>query len=219
MILAAGEGRRMQPLTLSTPKPLLQAGKKTLIEHQLDKLIAAGIESVIINVAYLGQQIMDFLGDGERYGVAIQYSLEPEPLETAGAINHALTALDNQPFLLVNSDVWCDYPLEQLTQMDVGDAHLVMIPNPAHNSSGDFGLNNGLVVKAGSNQTSCTFSGLSVFHPSVIESYPRRRPIFPLREVFHWLAPQKRLTGELYRGAWMDIGTPERLAVLREVLS
>jgi Nucleoside-diphosphate-sugar pyrophosphorylase involved in lipopolysaccharide biosynthesis/translation initiation factor 2B, gamma/epsilon subunits (eIF-2Bgamma/eIF-2Bepsilon) len=220
MILAAGEGRRMRPLTLTTPKPLLMAGNKPLIEYHINNLTAAGIQRIVINVAYLGQKIIDFVGDGSRYGVSIDYSIEPEPLETAGAIGYALPLLGDTPFVLVNGDVWSDYPLVNLTRLDtVSGAHLVMVKNPLHHHSGDYGVSDGVIVPAQQVRESVTFSGLSVIAPSAITAYPKRRLKFPLREVFNGLMEQRRLTGEVYAGEWRDIGTPERLALLDQQLA
>lgn len=219
MILAAGEGRRMRPLTLTRPKPLLKVAGKTLIEHQLDRLVAAGIEQCIINLAYLGEQIQEALGDGSRYGLRIHYSVEPQPLETGGALNRALPLLGDAPLLLINADIWSDYPLHNLiAQADrLEDGHLVLVENPLHNNSGDFALTaDGRVALAqpGAGLASHTFSGLSLLHPRIIRDYPQRREIFPLREAFAYSIARGSLRGELYRGTWLDIGTPERLREL-----
>jgi len=221
MLLAAGEGRRMQPLTLSTPKPLLQVGGRCLIEWQLDRLSSAGIRRVIINVAYLGEQIVEKIGDGRAYGLDIDYSFEPEPLETGGAINQAIDRLGNQPFLLLNSDVWCDYPLASLVLIagKVRGAHLVMVSNPSHHPTGDYVLSEGMLRPYAENALALTFSGLSVINPRVIQRYPRRRYKFPLKEVFDWLVEREQLSGEWFTGEWMDIGTPERLDFLNKQLS
>jgi len=237
MILAAGEGRRMLPLTLDTPKPLLEVGGKTLIEWQLQRLKHCGIERVVINVAYLGEQIMDYLGDGAAYGVDIGYSQEPYPLETGGALNAALSLLDNAPFILVNGDVWCDYPLSELDDGVVFNeeagahsvgAHLVLVDNPEHNGRGDFILQQGRITastdKTGEvssvtkSSAGFTFSGLSIIHPNAISAYPHLREKFPLKEVFEWLITRNRLSGEHYSGQWIDVGTPERLRSLDRLL-
>ncbi|SMF01833.1 Nucleoside-diphosphate-sugar pyrophosphorylase involved in lipopolysaccharide biosynthesis/translation initiation factor 2B, gamma/epsilon subunits (eIF-2Bgamma/eIF-2Bepsilon) [Alteromonadaceae bacterium Bs31] len=220
MILAAGEGRRMRPLTLDTPKPLLQVGGQSLIEWHLRKLSQLGIEDVVINLAYLAEQIIEHLGDGSKYGLKIAYSQERKPLETGGALNHALPLLEGAPFLLLNGDVWTDYPLQQLVKMEplLSGAHMVMIPNPRHHPMGDFTLHNQLIRPQGEVGEPCTFSGLSVFDPACIARYPDRREKFPLREVFDWLIKSDQLSGELYKGEWMDIGTPERLSQLNKML-
>ena len=217
MLLAAGEGRRMLPLTQDTPKPLLPVVTDTLIGHQLQRIHAAGLRQVVINVAYLGQQIIDRLGDGENYGLAIDYSKEPEPLETAGGINRALPQLGQAPFVLVNGDVWCDFELAKLVDHALDDqslGHLVLVPNPSHNSSGDFALDGDAVVPSTGGQA-YTYSGLALLRPELISHYPQRRERFGLKEVFDWAIAQNRLTGEVHQGHWLDVGTPERLDQLR----
>lgn len=224
MILAAGEGRRMRPLTLSTPKPLLKVAGRPLIEHQLERIRAAGIERCLINIAYLGDQVREALGDGSRYGLEIVWSEEPYPLETGGAIHRAMPLLDDAPFLLINADIWLDYPLENLIKKEshVDDGHLVLVPNPQHNRGGDFALTDeGRVALAGEASMwadSYTFSGLSLLHPRIIRDYPQAREIFPLREALAFGIARQGLTGEVYEGRWMDIGTPERLQELERHL-
>ena len=225
MILAAGEGRRMRPLTLTTPKPLLPVGGRPLIEHQLQRLVAAGVEHCVINVSYLGEQIRQALGDGSRFGLHITWSTEPQPLETGGAINRALPLLNDAPFLLINADIWLEYPLHNLlVQADaVEDAHLVLVENPEHNGEGDFAVDEQgrvrLVDKTLHPAPSYTFSGLSLVHPRLIAGFPERRDIFPLREAFAFGIRRGGVTAEVYRGVWMDIGTPQRLEALAEHLS
>lgn len=224
MILAAGEGRRMQPLTLTTPKPLLKVAGRPLIEHQLERLRAAGVERCVINIAYLGAQIRAALGDGSRYGMHIEWSEEPFPLETGGALQRALPLLADKPFLLINADVWLDYPLEQLIRQasSVDDGHLVLVPNPEHNRGGDFTLTQaqrvGLAKGAEPHAQCYTFSGLSVLHPRIIRDYPQARDVFPLREALAFSIARQGLTGEVHQGTWMDIGTPERLQALEHRL-
>lgn len=208
----------MLPLTADKPKPLLSVGSKSLIEHQIERLRRAGLTELVINVAYLGEQIQAALGDGGDLGVQIQYSPESAPLETGGGINNALPLLGEQPFVLLNSDVWCDYPLAELVDRPVapGGAHLVLVNNPEHNDSGDFSLNAaGKVSLQG--QSAYTFSGISVIDPQLISTYPNRREFFPLKEALVWAASRGVLTGELYRGQWIDVGTPERLAQVAEL--
>ncbi|WP_187407891.1 N-acetylmuramate alpha-1-phosphate uridylyltransferase MurU [Saccharophagus sp. K07] len=215
MILAAGEGRRMRPLTLATPKPLLQVKGISLIEHHIRRLKAAGISEFVINIAYLGEQIRTALGDGSQWNVRIDYSAEPEPLETAGAILHALPLLGDQPFLLVNGDVWTDYPFARLIQAPIRKrGHLVLVENPAHKLTGDFSLDANNAIQELDGETSFTFSGISVLTPSLIAEYPQKRAQFPLREIFSWAIQNRQLTGEFYEGVWCDVGTPERLQEL-----
>lgn len=218
MILAAGEGRRMQPLTLEMPKPLLKAGGRSLIEYHLAGLARAGVADVVINVAYLGGKIIDTLGDGERYGLNIVYSIETAPLETAGGILHALPLLGDQPFLLINGDIWTDYDFHRLLHLPMEkdcDAHLVLVDNPPHNPAGDYALDRtGLVTEKKAETNACTFSGISVINPRLISRYPNKRGKFPLKEVFDRGIARRAVTGEYYGGEWDDIGTPERLAML-----
>lgn len=231
MILAAGEGRRMRPLTDNTPKPLLVVGEQSLIEHHILRLRAAGIHDFVINVAYLGEQIVQFLGDGEKYGVRISYSIEQSPLETGGALHHALPLLTansdgDAPFLLINGDVWTDINFTQLMHtslLSTYDACLVLVENPAHNVSGDFQLqaapdisSNRLIMARDDSASNYTFSGVSLMRPRLIGDYPKRRKIFPLKEVFDLGVKEQRLVGLHHDGEWMDIGTPERLFALRQ---
>ncbi|MCR6652437.1 MAG: nucleotidyltransferase family protein [Cellvibrionaceae bacterium] len=217
MILAAGEGRRMRPLTLHTPKPLLQVRGISLIEHHIRRLVAAGFRELVVNVAYLGEQIRAALGDGAAWDVRIEYSIEPEPLETAGALLHALPLLGDEPFLLVNGDVWTDYPFARLRETALrGRGHLVLVPNPAHKATGDFHLDAAGKLAELEGATGLTFSGISLLSPSLIRDYPHLRRQFPLREVFSWAIGNHQLTGELFNGTWCDVGTPERLAELNQ---
>lgn len=222
MILAAGEGRRMRPLTLNVPKPLLRVDDHSLIEHQIVRLRAAGIHDVVINVAYLADTIQSALGDGSSMGVNITYSVEPEPLETGGAVNRALPILGAEPFLLINGDVWCDYPLANLKSRGLKDAlgHLVLVDNPSHNKGGDFLVKTGSgclsPVDPCSTDIGLTFSGISLLSPRLVSEYPSRRKCFPLREALQWAMMDGYLTGERFAGFWCDVGTPERLAALRE---
>ncbi len=218
MILAAGKGERMRPLTLHTPKPLLAAGGKPLIQHHVEALAAAGVRELVVNHAWLGQQIEDYLGDGARFGVAIQYSREGEPLETAGGIKRALPLLGDEPFLVVNADVWTDYPLSQLLARPLqGLMHLVLVDNPPHHPSGDFAIQAGALAPKAAGAPSYTFSGLSLMHPALFQGCPEGpHPLKPLL-----LAAIERgvASAEHYPGAWWDIGTPERLSALDDYLS
>ncbi|HMW72337.1 MAG TPA: nucleotidyltransferase family protein [Cellvibrionaceae bacterium] len=214
MVFAAGEGRRMLPLTATTPKPLLPLGDSHLIGANLKRLAAAGITEVIINTAYLGEQIQAALGDGHGWGLRIVYSPEPFPLETGGALWQALPLLGEEPFVLLNADVLCDYPLAKLCRHELtGGAfgHLILVPNPEQHSQGDFALNTqGLVLPSGSPRY--TFSGISLLHPNLVRQFPNARQVFPLREALSWAMQQGRITGEVYEGHWLDVGTPARLA-------
>lgn len=215
MILAAGRGERMRPLTDRTPKPLLQVAGKALIEYSLEKLAAAGFTDIVINVAYLGRQIREYCGDGSRWRVSIEYSEEGgQALETAGGIAKALPLLGGRPFLVVNADILFDYPLAGLRDKAVDLAHLVLIDNPPHHPQGDFCLQpNGLLSEAG--LPKFTFSGIGVYHPDLFAGVPIGQAL-KLRPVLNWAMQQGRVAGEHFGGLWLDIGTPERLREISE---
>ncbi|WAB97695.1 MULTISPECIES: N-acetylmuramate alpha-1-phosphate uridylyltransferase MurU [Pseudomonas] len=210
MILAAGKGERMRPLTLHTPKPLLPVAGQPLIEYHLRALATAGFTEVVINHAWLGQQIEDHLGDGSRFGLSIRYSPEGEPLETGGGIFQALPLLGNEPFLLVNGDVWTDYPFALLRAPLQGLAHLVLVDNPGHHGRGDFRLQGGQVVDGDDGPGTLTFSGLSVLHPALFAGC--QAGAFKLAPLLRQAMAAGKVTGEHYRGDWVDVGTQERLA-------
>ncbi|WP_119687864.1 N-acetylmuramate alpha-1-phosphate uridylyltransferase MurU [Pseudomonas putida] len=210
MILAAGKGERMRPLTLHTPKPLLPVAGQPLIEYHLRALATAGFTDVVINHAWLGQQIEDHLGDGSRFGLSIRYSPEGEPLETGGGIFQALPLLGDAPFLLVNGDVWTDYPFARLRAPLQGLAHLVLVDNPGHHGRGDFRLQGGQVVDGDEPPGTLTFSGLSVLHPALFAGC--QAGAFKLAPLLRQAMSAGKVTGEHYRGAWVDVGTQERLA-------
>lgn len=212
MILAAGRGERMRPLTDDVPKPLLRAGPCSLIEHHLQALARAGFPEVVINLAYRGEQIAAALGDGARYGLRIAYSREEgEALETGGGIARALPRLGPEPFAVINGDVWTDYPLGRLPAAPHGLAHLVLVDNPAHHSEGDFHLRaDGGVAEDGGARL--TFSGIGVYRPELFDGCGAGR--FPLAPLLRRAMAARAVSGEHYRGAWVDVGTPERLAEL-----
>jgi N-acetyl-alpha-D-muramate 1-phosphate uridylyltransferase len=214
MILAAGRGERLRPLTDTTPKPLLPVNGKALIVHHMENLATAGITQVIINLAWLGEQISATLGDGSAFGLSIRYSQEPPgALETAGGIVQALPLLGQRPFLVVAGDILCDYPFERLVDQEpAGLAHLVMVNNPAHHPDGDFALQNGQLTSSGPERL--TFSGIGLYRPEMfLHLKPGRRP---LRPVFEQALAPGQLSGERYTGYWSDIGTLERLTQARE---
>ena len=211
MILAAGRGERMRPLTDSTPKPLLLIRGKPLIEWHVEHLAAAGIGRIVINLAWLGSMIRDYLGDGSRYGAAIEYSDEsPRVLETAGGIFRALKFLRPDPFLVVNGDVFTDYAFERLTVAEDRDAHLVLVPNPPQHPRGDFGIEAGLAVPATAQQY--TFAGIAAYRQSLFAGC--MDGVFPLKPLLVRAMAARRCSAELYGGIWEDVGTPERLAAL-----
>jgi len=209
MILAAGLGQRMLPLTEHTPKPLLKVGGQCLIEYHLHRLRDAGIVDVVINHAYLGEQIEQTLGDGTKYGLSIQYSPEPDRLETGGGIFNALPLLGS-PFIVVNADVWTDYPFVQLQKPLSGLAHLVLVDNPAHNQKGDFALKHEYVHAQGDQYY--TFSGIGVYGAELFQGC--EPGAFPLAPLLRRAMDQQRVSGVVYSGQWVDIGTPERLLQL-----
>lgn len=213
MILAAGRGERMMPLTKSTPKSLLKVAGISLIEHQLRRLIAAGYKDFVINHGRFGEQIEKELGSGSSFGCKINYSKEGEEiLETGGGIYKALPMLESGPFIAVNADVWTDYDFSQLpTKLD-GKAHLVLVENPPHNKQGDFGLERGQVK----NQSDIlyTFSGIGVYSAALFKSENTGR--FPLAPLLRKACDKSQVSGELFKGSWNDIGTPERLQEIRE---
>jgi MurNAc alpha-1-phosphate uridylyltransferase len=219
MVLAAGRGERMLPLTAHTPKPLLQVGGRPLIDYHLHRLARAGVQEVVVNVAHLGEQIQAHCGDGSAYGLRIQWSVEPQPLETAGGILHALPLLGSAPFLVVNADIWMDYPVAQLCAIAAalapGAAHLLLVPNPEHHPRGDFALDaaTGRVLSRIDTGRNLTFAGVGVYHPAFFAgSHPASLPLLPLllRALGAGL-----LYGTQFQGEWQDIGTPERLQKLR----
>lgn len=213
MILAAGRGDRMGPLTTMQPKPLLAIGGRALIEHHVVRLAASGIDEIVINLSYRGTQIRERLGDGSRYGVSIAYSEEGEPpLETAGGIVHALPLLGLEPFVLVNSDVFTDFDFSVLVT-GPRRATLVLVPNPEHNPRGDFGLDAAGFVSA--TPPLLTYSGLAVFDPrSFAGLAPGRRPLKPLLDA---AIARRELQGLSFAGVWLDVGTPERLEAARAI--
>jgi len=216
MILAAGRGQRMRHLTENTPKPLLKINGKSLIEYQINRLVEAGFNDIVINLSYLGEQIEQALGDGQRYGATLHYSHEGEPmLGTGGGICKALPLLSDQPFLVVNSDVWTDYPFEKLRTHDFKLAHLVLVENPDHNTQGDFHLNNGYLYPSGHDHL--TFSGIGVYHPDLFKDC---QPVpFALAPLLKQAMQVKKVTGELFNGQWVDVGTPERLQHITTLIS
>ena len=217
MILAAGRGERLRPLTDSIPKPLLKAGPRLLIEHHLHALSAAGFSDVVINLGHLGQQIIDYLGDGSRYQLSIHYSDERNAvLETGGGIVKALPLLKSDPFLVINGDIWTDFDLSYLPERIDSLAHLVLVKNPEHHSRGDFSLHENLVKEEGSHLPSWTYSGMAVFSHAFFDQCKEER--FPLAPLLRKHIAQGQVTGEVYNGLWFDIGTRERLDELNSLL-
>ena len=219
MILAAGMGKRMQPLTADLPKPLLTVGDKTLIEHQIERLIAGGVTGVVINHFYLGSMIEEALGDGSQFGIDISYSREAIRLETAGGIIKSLPQLKDDSFIVVNADIWTDFDFSTLQAVDGVDrlAHLVLVENADHNPHGDFSIDDdGRVHEDHSaRDRRLTFSGISVMHKNLFAGLP----IQPCSTVplLQQAMAQNRVSGEIHAGEWKDIGTPERLQEINEI--
>jgi MurNAc alpha-1-phosphate uridylyltransferase len=219
MILAAGRGERMRPLTDHTPKPLLQAGGKPLIVWHLEKLAAAGFREVVINHAHLGAQIEAALGNGSKWGLTITYSPEPPgALETAGGIAQALPLLGDAPFLVVNGDVYSDVDFPSFVGHGCppGGARLLLVNNPAHHTAGDFSLTGDRVVPASAEQT-LTYAGIGIFSPAMFRDLPVGQPM-KLRPLLDAAIAAGTLAGERYTGRWVDVGTPERLTELDQEL-
>lgn len=211
MLLAAGRGERMRPLTDALPKPLVPVGGRPLIAWHLAALARAGIHEVVINLSWLAEQLRAALGDGTRYGVRISFSEEgPVPLETGGGIFRALPLLGPAPFLVVNADIWTDIDFARLALEPGAQAHLVLIPNPPHHPRGDFGLEGDQVVRRDSDRF--TYSGVGIYHPEFFAGCSAER--FPLLPLLNRAIDARRVRGELHRGQWCDVGTPERLASL-----
>jgi MurNAc alpha-1-phosphate uridylyltransferase len=221
MLLAAGRGSRMMPLTQSTPKPLLKVGGKPLIEHHLEKLAVAGFERVVINLGWCGEKIPQLLGDGGRYGLEILYSDEtdiPGALESAGGIINALPLLGDEPFAVIAADIWSDYDYKNLSLPLGSLAHLIMVPPPAYHPMGDFLLiNNSVELKEFKDQKGQCFSSLSAYDPSFFDNWDTG--VRPLRELWDFIIPTGMVSGELYQGTWFNVGTPQDLAEVEQHLA
>ncbi|RLW55637.1 MAG: mannose-1-phosphate guanylyltransferase [gamma proteobacterium symbiont of Stewartia floridana] len=214
MILAAGRGERMRPLTDSIPKPLLPVAGKPLIVHHIERLAKAGYREIVINHAHLGEMIEERLGQGDQWGVTIDYSAEGQALETGGGIFNALPLLGDSPFLVVNGDIWCDVELAQLTLSPEDLAHLVLVANPVHNPQGDFYLQDKrLSERAGEK---LTFSGIGVYDPQLFSDC--RAGAFPLAPLIRRAISLGKVSGERHAGEWIDVGTPQRLEKLEQKL-
>jgi len=223
MLLAAGRGERMRPLTDRIPKPLLEAGGKPLIVWHIEKLVHAGITELVINHAHLGVRIEAALGDGSRFGARIRYSPEARALETAGGIANALPLLGDEPFAVINSDIYCDYDFAHLAghaaalQASGNAAHLVLVDNPPHHPNGDFALSGNRIYALPPSPLTLpallTFSGIGIYQPSLFGHIPRGSTA-PLAPLLREQIVLGKISGEHYRGLWVDVGTPQRLAEL-----
>ncbi|KGK00548.1 N-acetylmuramate alpha-1-phosphate uridylyltransferase MurU [Thalassotalea sp. ND16A] len=218
MILAAGRGERMKPLTDRCPKPLLKVAGRSLIEHHLHRLKAAGITDIVINHAWLGEQIEQFFADGKRFGVNIQYSAENDgALETAGGIVKALPLLGDEPFLVVNGDIYCQYPFTRLPVLQQGElAHLLLVENPQHNPNGDFALVDNRLRSAKALNNKYTYSGIGVYSPKLFSGLSVEKA--PLAPILVNAMTDNKISGSLYHGLWSDIGTPQRLAQINALI-
>ena len=220
MLLAAGKGERMLPLTESTPKPLLNIGQHSLIEHHILRLAKLGFEDIVINIAYLSEQIKHTLKDGSKYGVKITYSDESKTgaLETAGGIKKAQSLIKSDPFIVINSDIYTDFPFDKLAVNFNKQAKLILVTNPEHNPNGDFAVSkkNLVTQKTNSLDPSFTFSGIAIYQKSVFEDIKNEKQA--LLPVFNSLIEKQQMQGEIYTGGWTDVGTPERLKKLDNAL-
>lgn len=215
MILAAGRGKRLQPLTDERPKPLVPVAGKALIEYHLEALAAAGFREIVINQGHLGGMLPEALGNGARWGVRILWSDErPGALETGGGMLQALPLLGPGPFLAVNGDIWTDYPFTRLRAVKCDHAHLVMVPNPQHNPGGDFALQGAVIRKQG--QPVLTYSGIAVYHPRLFAGCTAGK--FSVVPLLWRYMEEAIVTGECWNGRWSDVGTPQRLAELEHIL-
>ena len=218
MILAAGRGERLRPLTDALPKALVEAGGKPLIAWHLERLAASGCREAVINVSHLAERIVECIGDGARYGLRIAYSREPQPLETAGGLAQARALLGDEPFLLVNSDVYCEVEFEKLLRHSLAGrlGHLVLVPNPLYHPAGDFTLDHGLIGNGAGPRY--TYAGVAVMSPALFAQVKpgERAPLAPLLRA---AAERRLLSGEPYAGLWQDVGSAERLAELRARLA
>ena len=221
MILAAGLGKRMQPLTANLPKPLLKVGSKSLIEHQIERLVAGGVTGAVINHFYLGGMIEEALRDGSAYGLQLSYSREPIRLETAGGIIKSLPKLKDDSFIVVNADVWTDFDFGTLEPVDGKDrlAHLILVENAEHNPQGDFYIDEKGRVHENPEEEGqrLTFAGISVMHKNLFAGLPIQPSSFvPLLQE---AMKADKVTGEVYKGVWVDVGTPERLEEVNRMVA
>ena len=216
MILAAGRGERMRPLTDTLPKPLLEVGGKPLIVWHIENLARNGFTEVIINIAHLGYKIPEYLGNGSKWGINITYSDEQQSgaLESAGGIIKVLPLLGDEPFLVLNADIFCAYEYDAAFELGDTLAHLILVPNPPHNEKGDFGLDGGVVLNAA--PTMYTFSGIGYYHPKLFAKQKlQKSPLAPLLREF---VDKGLVSGSLFNKMWHDIGTPQRLQQINETL-
>lgn len=218
MILAAGRGLRLRPLTNKRPKPLISIDNQPLIVHQVIKLAHIGIKTIIVNVSYQAKQIIETLGNGQAYGVKIEYSFEPVALETGGGICQALTLLGSDPFIVLSADIWTDFPLENLLSHRLDSfalAHLILVDNPNFHPQGDFHLTHNGLLDLDNPSSKLTFANLGIYHPDLFRG---KSGTFPLSSLLYKYIAEKKITGEYYKGLWFNIGTPTELEHLNDYL-
>jgi N-acetyl-alpha-D-muramate 1-phosphate uridylyltransferase len=218
MILAAGRGLRLRPLTDKTPKPLILVANQPLIVHQVLKLAKIGIKEIVINVSYQAKQIIDTLGDGRAYGIKIEYSFEPTALETGGGICQALPILGSDPFIVISADIWTDFPLERLLSHPLNTsvlAHLILVDNPNFHPQGDFNLTQTGLLSLDDISNKFTFASLGIYHPDLFQG---KSGAFPLSSLLYEYIAERKITGEYYKGSWFNIGTPTELERLAKYL-
>ncbi len=215
MILAAGLGARLQPLTLTTPKPLIFVGQHRLIEYHLYRLAALGITEVVINIFHHQNQFPEILGNGSRYGIKIHYSIEETLLGTGGGIYQALPILGNAPFIVLSGDIWTDFPLGKWLKSSINSTHLVLVDNPRYHEKGDFGLaNDGSLTAI---HPFYTYASFGILHPNLFTGVTKK--CFGLAELFHLAVASGQISGEKYSGAWFNVGTLEELTALQNYLT
>lgn len=216
MILAAGRGTRLRPLTDGCPKPLIKVSGKPLIAYHIENLARSGISDIVINISHLGERIIEYVGDGKKWGVQVMYSNEPIPLEVGGGICNALPLLGNQPFMIVNGDIWSDYQFNSLPKEPGGLAHIVLVKNPTHNLKGDFSLKADGMIVDDSLLPKYTYAGIGVLRPELFKD--TKNGAFPLAPLLEKAMQESALLGEYYAGVWSDVGTFERLQSLENAL-
>jgi len=218
MILAAGLGNRLKPLTNTIPKPMILVGGKPLLQWHIERLVRANVKEIVINISWLGDQIEKYFGNGSDFGANILWSREQSPLETGGGIYNALKLLGEEPFTVINADVWTQFPLETLTKYTLPPkilAHLLLVKNPAHNKSGDFALKNDIV---GYEKPRHTFSGISILSPKIFKIIDISSNVFSLLSVLEPAILSGKVSGMLFSEDWYDVGTMTRLNVLNQSL-
>ena len=221
LIFAAGFGTRLAPLTNTVPKPLIPVCGKPLIEYHIEKLVQIGVTELVINSHWLADKLVDHIGDGSRFGAAVQWSHEAEILNTGGGMKNALPLLGAAPFIVINADIWTEYNFARLCELRLqpGEAHLVMVANPIEHPEGDFAIGAQGRLVADSQQATFTYAGIGLFTAEFISRYPAESAAFPLREPLQQAVADNRVAAELYKGAWQDVGTMDRLAALEHKLT